>query len=40
MVVQGYGEGELLVETLTEERVNRRVGVRLITPLMQTASSR
>ncbi|MES2144693.1 MAG: OmpA family protein, partial [Pseudomonadota bacterium] len=40
MVVQGYGEGELLIETQGDERLNRRVGVRLITPLMRSASLR
>jgi outer membrane protein OmpA-like peptidoglycan-associated protein len=38
LVVQGYGEGELLVETQADERANRRAVVRVITPLMQTAS--
>jgi outer membrane protein OmpA-like peptidoglycan-associated protein len=37
LVVQGYGEGELLVETDADERANRRAVVRVITPLMQTA---
>ncbi len=37
MVVQGYGEGELLIDTQANERLNRRVGVRLISPLMRTA---
>jgi outer membrane protein OmpA-like peptidoglycan-associated protein len=40
MVVQGYGESELLVETQADERLNRRVGVRLISPLMRTAALR
>ena len=38
MVVQGYGEYDLRIETEADERRNRRVAVRLITPLMQTAS--
>jgi outer membrane protein OmpA-like peptidoglycan-associated protein len=37
LVVQGYGESELKIETLGDERLNRRVNVRLITPLMRTA---
>jgi len=37
LVVQGYGESELKVESLGDERANRRVNVRLITPLMRTA---
>jgi outer membrane protein OmpA-like peptidoglycan-associated protein len=40
LVVQGYGEGELKVESLADERANRRVVVRLITPLMRTAELR
>lgn len=38
MVVQGYGEYDLRVETDADERRNRRVAVRLISPLMETAS--
>lgn len=38
MVVQGYGEYDLRVQTDADERRNRRVAVRLITPLMRTAS--
>ena len=34
MVVQGYGESDLAVKTLDAERVNRRVAVRRITPLL------
>ncbi|TQS70865.1 OmpA family protein [Rhodobacteraceae bacterium] len=34
MVVQGYGETELLVQTQAAETRNRRVGVRIITPLL------
>jgi outer membrane protein OmpA-like peptidoglycan-associated protein len=37
MVVQGYGESELLIPTQKDERRNRRVVVRVITPLMKTA---
>ncbi len=36
MVVQGYGESELLIDTQRDERANRRVVVRVITPLMKT----
>ena len=35
MVVQGYGESELLIDTQKDERANRRVVVRVITPLMK-----
>jgi outer membrane protein OmpA-like peptidoglycan-associated protein len=38
MVVQGYGETELLIDTQASEPENRRVEVRVITPLMRTAS--
>ncbi len=40
LVVQGYGEGYLKVPSDGDERANRRVAVRRITPLlgMQTAS--
>ena len=34
MVVQGYGEDELLIDTQADEKRNRRVAVRLITPLL------
>ncbi|WP_425098265.1 OmpA family protein [Tropicibacter sp. S64] len=34
MVLQGYGESDLLVETPEAERVNRRAAVRRITPLL------
>ena len=37
LVVQGYGESDLLVPVATSEPANRRVAVRLITPLLQTA---
>jgi outer membrane protein OmpA-like peptidoglycan-associated protein len=40
MVVQGYGETELLVDTQASEPANRRVEVRVITPLMRTAELR
>ncbi len=40
LVVQGYGEGELKVPTQSDEPKNRRVAVRLISPLMQTATMR
>lgn len=40
MVVQGYGETELLIDTLENEPLNRRVEVRVITPLMRTADLR
>lgn len=40
MVVQGYGETELLIDTLENEPLNRRVEVRVITPLMRTAELR
>ncbi|MFQ6776380.1 OmpA family protein [Cereibacter sphaeroides] len=39
MVVQGYGEEDLRVDSDGPEQRNRRVAVRLITPLMQTASN-
>jgi len=35
MVVQGYGESELLVPTLKDERANRRVSVRIVTPILR-----
>ena len=35
MVLQGYGESDLAVETQTSERANRRAAVRRITPLLQ-----
>jgi outer membrane protein OmpA-like peptidoglycan-associated protein len=40
LVVQGYGEAELKVDTQGDERANRRVVVRLITPLMRVADLR
>ncbi len=39
MVVQGYGESDLRVATEGDERQNRRVAVRIITPLLGTASA-
>jgi outer membrane protein OmpA-like peptidoglycan-associated protein len=36
MVLQGYGESDLLVETQSAEAANRRVAVRRITPLLQS----
>lgn len=39
MIVQGYGESELRVNTLADERQNRRVAVRIITPLLRTAAN-
>ena len=35
MVVQGYGESELLIPTAGDERANRRVSLRIITPLLR-----
>ncbi|EPX81976.1 OmpA family protein [Salipiger mucosus] len=35
LVLQGYGEGDLAVQTDTAERANRRAAVRRITPLLQ-----
>jgi outer membrane protein OmpA-like peptidoglycan-associated protein len=40
MVVQGYGETELLIDTQESEAANRRVEVRVITPLMRRAELR
>ncbi|MEY4872844.1 MAG: hypothetical protein RLZZ563_2174, partial [Pseudomonadota bacterium] len=37
MVVQGYGESDLRVNTTADERQNRRVAVRVITPLLRSA---
>lgn len=39
MVVQGYGEGELLVPTGGDEPRNRRAVVRMISPLMQQVAA-
>ena len=38
MVVQGYGESELRIDTQSDERANRRAAVRIISPLMRVAS--
>lgn len=35
MIVQGYGETELRINTQTSEALNRRVSVRIITPLLR-----
>ena len=37
MVIQGYGESDLLVDTQEGERANRRAAVRRITPLLQAS---
>ena len=39
MVIQGYGEQFLKVQTQTDERANRRATVRQITGLLQTAAA-
>ena len=39
LVVQGYGESELKVQTLGDERKNRRAAVRIITPLLRQAAN-
>jgi outer membrane protein OmpA-like peptidoglycan-associated protein len=39
MVIQGYGESELLINTQADERRNRRVAVRVITPLLGAGSN-
>ena len=39
LVVQGYGEGELKIETLGDERANRRVAVRIITHLLRQSAN-
>lgn len=39
MVVQGYGESELRVDTIMDEPRNRRAVVRVITPLMREAAA-
>ncbi|OWU84760.1 hypothetical protein ATO6_10545 [Oceanicola sp. 22II-s10i] len=38
MVIQGYGEADLKVETASAERQNRRAAVRRITPLLEGRS--
>lgn len=40
LVVQGYGESDLRIATDGDERRNRRVAVRVITPLLTVASLR
>jgi outer membrane protein OmpA-like peptidoglycan-associated protein len=35
MIVQGYGETELRINTQASETKNRRVAVRIITPLLR-----
>ncbi|WP_135428794.1 OmpA family protein [Pseudotabrizicola sediminis] len=40
MVVQGYGENELRIDTQADEVRNRRAAVRVVTPLMRSASLR
>jgi outer membrane protein OmpA-like peptidoglycan-associated protein len=40
LVVQGYGEYDLRIDTLADERLNRRAAVRVVTPLMRTADLR
>lgn len=37
LVVQGYGESDLRVESDADEPRNRRVAVRIVTPILQTA---
>jgi outer membrane protein OmpA-like peptidoglycan-associated protein len=39
MVIQGYGEEYLLIPTLENERLNRRVAVRRITDLLRVAAA-
>jgi outer membrane protein OmpA-like peptidoglycan-associated protein len=39
MIVQGYGEKELKVESDSDERANRRAVVRIITPLMKASQA-
>jgi outer membrane protein OmpA-like peptidoglycan-associated protein len=39
MVVQGYGESDLRVVTEGDERQNRRVAVRIVTPLLRTSAA-
>ncbi|MBS8228057.1 OmpA family protein [Vannielia litorea] len=38
LVVQGYGESDLKIRTLDDERANRRAAVRRITPLIASGS--
>ena len=37
MVIQGYGETELRIDTQANEKRNRRVAVRVIGPLLRQA---
>jgi outer membrane protein OmpA-like peptidoglycan-associated protein len=39
MVVQGYGEAYLKIPTLGDERANRRVTVRNISPILQSEAN-
>ena len=39
LVVQGYGESELKIDTQGDERANRRVAVRIITPLLRRSAN-
>jgi outer membrane protein OmpA-like peptidoglycan-associated protein len=39
LVVQGYGEGELKIDTLGDERANRRVAVRIVTTLLRQGAN-
>jgi outer membrane protein OmpA-like peptidoglycan-associated protein len=39
LVIQGYGEAELLIDTEADERRNRRVAVRVITPLLHASAN-
>ena len=38
LVVQGYGEKELKIDTKTDERQNRRAVVRIVTPLLNVSA--
>ena len=38
LIIEGYGEAYLKVDTQEAERQNRRVTVRNISPLLQTSS--
>ena len=39
LVVQGYGEGELKIDTLGDERANRRVALRIVTSLLRQGAN-
>ncbi len=39
LVVQGYGESELKIETLGDERANRRVALRIVTSLLRQGAN-